>query len=324
MTAKILLFGKNGQVGHDLCQLLPVCGELVAMDRNQADLSQPDSIRAAVRDVRPNWIVNAAAYTAVDRAETEPELAQAINGDALRIMGEEAAQIGAAIVHYSTDYVFDGTKKTPYVEADAAHPINVYGKTKLAGEQALQSSGVPFLIFRTSWVFATRGKNFLLTILKLASEKGELRIVNDQIGAPTWSRVIADATCRVLRRFDGSDSAMLPLEVASGIYHLTAAGKTSWFGFAQAILEECAKSPELGRWYTDATRGVPLNAKRVVPIQSAEFPTPARRPANSVLSNAKLKSVFGLQPPDWRVQLRLAIGGESLADSLDTPASPQE
>ncbi len=312
MTAKILLFGKNGQVGHALCQWLPVCGELVATDRSHVDLTQPGSIRAAIREARPNWIVNAAAYTAVDRAESEPELAQAINGDALRIMGEEAAKITAAVVHYSTDYVFDGTKKAPYVESDATRPINVYGKTKLAGEQALQASGVPFLIFRTSWVYGTQGKNFLLTVLKLASAKEELRIVNDQVGAPTWSRVIAQATARILRQINASHSAELSADFPSGIYHLTAAGETTWHGFAQAILAECANSPNLGSWYTEATQGAALLAKRLVPIASVEFPTPARRPANSLLSNSKVQNSFGIDLPDWRTQLRAAIQERSL------------
>jgi len=312
MTSKILLFGKKGQVGRELFQLLPVCGELVATDRSQVDLAQPGSIRAAIREVRPNWIVNAAAYTAVDRAESEPELAQAINGDALRIMAEEAAKISAAIVHYSTDYVFDGTKQTPYVETDATRPINVYGKTKLAGEQALQASGVPFLIFRTSWVYGTQGKNFLLTVLKLASAKEELRIVNDQVGAPTWSRVIAQATARILRQINASHSAKLSADFPSGIYHLTAAGETTWHGFAQTILAECANSPNLGSWYTEATQGAALLANRLVPIASVEFPAPARRPANSLLSNSKVKNSFGIDLPDWRTQLRAAIQERSL------------
>jgi len=316
MSLKILLTGKNGQIGHDLRILLSKLGTLTALDRQQLDLATPDSIRAAIRELRPNLIVNAAAYTAVDRAESEPELAQAVNGDALEVMAQEARAIGAVIVHYSTDYVFDGTKQTPYVETDATNPINVYGKTKLAGEQALQSSGVPYIIFRTSWVYGTRGRNFLLTILKLASEQEELRIVDDQIGAPTWSRTIADATCRILGQIGDSKSARSRLENRSGIYHLTAAGEATWFGFARAILEECANSPKLEGWYTEATQGMPLKTKRVIPIPSAEFPVPARRPANSLLCNSKVKSVFGIELPDWRTQLRLAILEDPLEDNL--------
>jgi dTDP-4-dehydrorhamnose reductase len=316
MSLKILLTGKNGQIGRDLQVLLSKLGTVTALDREQLDLATPDSIRAAIRDLRPNLIVNAAAYTAVDRAESEPELAQAVNGDALEVMAQEAREIGAVIVHYSTDYVFDGTKQTPYVETDATNPINVYGKTKLAGEQALQSSGVPYIIFRTSWVYATRGRNFLLTILKLASEQEELRIVDDQIGAPTWSRTVADATCRVLGRIVDSKSTRSSLEKRSGIYHLTAAGEATWFGFARVILEECASAPKLERWYMEATQGRPLKTKRVIPIPSAEFRVPARRPANSLLSNSKVNSVFGVELPDWRTDLRLAILEDPLGDNL--------
>jgi dTDP-4-dehydrorhamnose reductase len=307
MSLKILLTGKNGQIGHDLQVLLSKLGTLTALDRQHLDLAAPDSIRAVIRDLQPNLIVNAAAYTAVDRAESEPELAQAINGDALEVIAQEAREIGAVIVHYSTDYVFDGTKQTPYVETDATNPINVYGKTKLAGEQALQSSGVPYIILRTSWVYATRGHNFLLTILKLASEREELRIVNDQIGAPTWSRMIAAATCRIISELGIPESRPASWEGLSGIYHLTAAGQSSWFGFAQTILHECTSAPKLGSWYEKATGGRPLAAERVVPIPTLQFPTPARRPTNSLLSNARLEGVFGLKLPDWRSQLTLAV-----------------
>jgi dTDP-4-dehydrorhamnose reductase len=315
MSLKILLTGKNGQIGRDLQVLLSKLGTLTALDRQQLDLATPDSVRAVIRDLRPNLIVNAAAYTAVDRAESEPELAQTVNGDALVVMAQEARDIGAVIVHYSTDYVFDGAKQTPYLETDATNPINVYGKTKLAGEQALQCSGVPYIILRTSWVYATRGHNFLLTILKFASEREELRIVDDQIGAPTWSRAVADATCRILGRIGGSKSTRSSLENRSGIYHLTAAGQATWFGFARAILEDCASAPKLGRWYTEATQGRPLKTKRVIPIPSAEFPVPARRPANSLLSNSKVKSVFNVDLPDWRTELRLAILEDPLGDN---------
>ena len=195
---KILLTGKNGQVGWELQRTLTTLGDVVAIDRKGMDLANPDSIRNTIRAVRPDLIVNAAAYTAVDKAESEPELAMAINGIAPGIMAEEAGRLGAAMVHYSTDYVFDGTKTTPYTEGDILNPINVYGKTKLAGEQAVQAAGIPHLIFRTSWVYGLRGRNFLLTILRLAKEWDELKIVDDQIGAPTWSRMVAEATATIL------------------------------------------------------------------------------------------------------------------------------
>ena len=223
---RILLTGKNGQVGWELQRTLAPLGEVVVLDRRQLDLSDPDQIRERVREISPDLIVNAAAYTAVDRAEAEPEPAMAVNGTAPGLLAEEAKRIGAAIIHYSTDYVFDGAKTTPYTEEDAPNPLNVYGRTKLAGEQAVQAAGVPHLILRTSWVYGMRGKNFLLTILRLAREREELKIVDDQIGAPTWSRTIAEATAQILT------SGAWPVSGASGIYHLTASGSTSWYGFA--------------------------------------------------------------------------------------------
>jgi dTDP-4-dehydrorhamnose reductase len=304
MTPKILLTGKNGQVGHDLQRFLPRLGEVVALDRQQLDLSRFDEIRRVIREIRPALIVNAAAYTAVDLAEKEHSLAQAINAEAPAIMAEEARRIDAALVHYSTDYVFDGSLNSPYEETDPTNPINVYGKTKLAGEQAIRDSCVHHLIFRTAWLYSTRGKNFLLTILRLATEREELRIVNDQIGAPTWSREIASATAEVLRNFfdrTGNVSAWAEL---SGTYHMTAGGETSWFEFAKAILEEAKKqatSPP--PWFAEATRGKPLLSRVVTPITTAEYPTPARRPAYSVLSNLHAVRTFGIELADWRTQL---------------------
>ncbi len=304
MTPQILLTGKNGQVGQDLQRFLPRLGEVVALDRQQLDLSRFDEIRRVIREIRPALIVNAAAYTAVDLAEKEHSLAQAINAEAPAIMAEEARRIGAALVHYSTDYVFDGTLNSPYEETDPTNPINVYGKTKLAGEQAIRDSCVHHLIFRTAWLYSTRGKNFLLTILRLATEREELRIVNDQIGAPTWSREIASATAEVLRNFfdrTGNVSAWAEL---SGTYHMTAGGETSWFEFAKAILEEAKKqatSPP--PWFAEATRGKPLLSRVVTPITTAEYPTPARRPAYSVLSNLHTVRTFGIELADWRTQL---------------------
>jgi dTDP-4-dehydrorhamnose reductase len=308
MTPRILLTGKNGQVGHDLQDFLPLLGEVVSLDRQQLDLSRPDEIRSVIRKIRPTVIVNAAAYTAVDQAEKEESLARAINAEAPAILAEEAKRIGAALIHYSTDYVFDGTKKSPYEETDPTDPINVYGKTKLVGEKAIRDSGVHHLIFRTAWVYSTRGKNFLLTILRLATEREELRIVGDQIGAPTWSREIAFATTQVLQRvFDrvGNTSAWAEL---SGTYHVTAGGETSWFEFAKAIFEEATKqaaSPV--PWFASATKGRPLLVRDVIPITTAEYPTPARRPAYSVLSNRRITSAFGIELADWRAQLGQAF-----------------
>jgi dTDP-4-dehydrorhamnose reductase len=304
MTPQILLTGKNGQVGQDLQRFLPRLGEVVALDRQQLDLSRFDEIRRVIREIRPALIVNAAAYTAVDLAEKEHSLAQAINAEAPAIMAEEARRIGAALVHYSTDYVFDGIKNSPYEEADPTEPTNVYGKTKLAGEQAIRDSGAHHLIFRTAWVYSTRGKNFLLTILRLATEREELRIVNDQIGAPTWSREIASATAEVLRNFfdrTGNVSAWAEL---SGTYHMTAGGETSWFEFAKAILEEAKKqATSPAPWLAEATHRKPLLSRVVTPITTAEYPTPARRPAYSVLSNLHTVRTFGIELADWRTQL---------------------
>lgn len=295
-SLKILLTGKNGQVGWELQRTLAPLGEVVAFDRQGMDLASPDSIRSAIREAKPDLIVNPAAYTAVDKAESEPELAMAINGVAPGIMAEEAKRLGATIVHYSTDYVFDGTKASPYSEEDAPNPINVYGKTKLAGEQAIQAAGVPHLIFRTSWVYGARGKNFLLTILRLAKERDELKIVDDQVGAPTWSRMIAEATGQVLAQcFSPLATRHLPLAELTGIYHLTAAGQTSWHGFAQAALE-----------YPSPITRHP--SPRLIPIPTAEYPLPAPRPPNSVLSNEKLRQRFGLALPGWEASLKLCLG----------------
>jgi dTDP-4-dehydrorhamnose reductase len=304
MRPRILLIGKSGQVGSALCRSLPRVGDVTAFDRSRLDLSKPDEVRTVIRSLRPELIVNAAAYTAVDRAESEPELAHAINADAPGTIAEEAREIGAAVVHYSTDYVFDGTKTTPYIETDPTNPLGVYGKTKLAGEQAIQQSGVPHLILRTAWVYAREGRNFVLTILRLASEREELRIVRDQIGAPTSSVAISEATTNVLSRIHKRDDARAALSTVSGIYHMTASGETSWYDFANAILEEAreSKSPA-APWLSDATNQRPLVVRRVTPIATSEYPTPARRPLHSVLSNALLESTFETHLPDWRAEL---------------------
>jgi dTDP-4-dehydrorhamnose reductase len=303
-SSPILLTGKNGQVGFELAKLLPRLGPLVALDRTQLDLSNPSEIRRVVREVRPRLIINAAAYTAVDKAESDQAAARSINSDAPAVLAEEAKKIGAAIVHYSTDYVFDGVKTSPYLEDDPKNPLGVYGRTKLDGEEAIRKSGVPHLIFRTAWVYATRGRNFLLTILRLASEREELRIVNDQIGAPTWCHEIAQGTISVLQRLAASSDPDSTLSRVSRTYHMTAAGTTTWFEFAKSICEQATHAPSDLPWVAQATSGRPLILKRIVPITTAEYPTPAKRPPYSVLSNERLLQSFGLSLPDWRAQLQ--------------------
>lgn len=305
MKLRILLTGKNGQVGAELATLLPRLGDVAAFGRHELDLSNPALVRRAIRDVRPDIIVNAAAYTAVDQAEKEESQARALNVDAPALMAEEARRIGATLVHYSTDYVFDGSRNHPYAETDQPNPLNVYGKTKFAGEEAIRSAGVPHLILRTAWVYGTRGRNFLLTILRLATEREELRVVNDQLGAPTWCREIAKGTVAVLVQLiqQGQDD----ISKLGGTYHMTAAGRTSWFEFAEAILERASRTPQSSAWFAAATGGHPLAVRRLTPITTAEYKTLARRPAYSVLSNARLKQVFGLELPDWRAQLNSAF-----------------
>jgi dTDP-4-dehydrorhamnose reductase len=299
---RILLIGKNGQVGAELAALLPQLGEVAAFGRNELDLSKPDQIRRAIRDVQPAIVVNAAAYTLVDQAETDKEEARIINADAPALMAEEAKKIGAALVHYSTDYVFDGSRNLPYDETDRPCPINVYGKTKLAGEEAIQTVGLPHLIFRTGWVYGIRGRNFLLTILRLATEREELKVVRDQFGAPTWSHEIAKGTAGVLLHI--SQESREAISKFGGVYHMTAAGKTSWFEFAKAIIEEASRMPRGIPWFETATEGQPLVTRRVNSITTEEYPAPARRPAYSVLSNSRLKQDFGLELPAWSWQLR--------------------
>ena len=283
---KILVTGKSGQVGYELMRSLQPLGEVIGVDRGEMDLSDLDQVRDVIRRIQPGLIINPAAYTAVDKAESEPDLAMRINGLAPGVMAEEAAKLGAALVHYSTDYVFDGTKPEPYTEADQPCPLNVYGRTKLAGEQAMAASGASYLIFRTSWVYGMRGKNFLLTMTRLAAEREELRIVADQHGAPTWCRTLADTTASILSQARGAGDRAAWWRENSGLYHLTAQGQTTWHGFADALLDQAAKKPVL------------------VPISSEEYPVPAARPANSRLSCAALMERFG-HLPDWRDALRL-------------------
>jgi len=276
------------------------------LDRDAMDLSQQSSIRRTIADVRPSMIINAAAYTAVDLAEEEPDYAQMVNGNAPGVMAEEAAKIGALLIHYSTYYVFDGRKQKPYVETDQPNPINAYGMTKLIGERAIESSGANYLIFRTSWVYSTRGKNFLLTILRLAREREELKIVDDQIGIPNWSHAIAEATAAVIskmRRPGAKSSRPKNPKTVRGIYHMAGAGETSWFGFAEAILAEIRK----GGFASTIMEQVPVMTKSIRPITTAEYPTRARRPLYSVLDSGKLKKTFGVELPTWKQQLKALV-----------------
>ena len=289
------MIGKEGQVGGELSTLLEPLGELIVFGEKDLDLTQVDRIREKVRDVQPHLIVNAAANTAVDKCEEVADLAMAVNGTAPAILAEEAKKLGAALVHYSTDYVFDGEKQGPYTEEDSPNPLGVYGRTKLAGDEAIQSTGLPHLIFRTSWVYGLTGKNFLLTMQRLGKERDELKIVDDQIGCPTWSRTIAQTTANVLTQIlpQSSPGDLSRFEQASGLYNLVCGGQTSWFGFAKAILEESSPTTKL------------------TPIPTSEFPTPAKRPQNSVLSTEKLRSAFGIVTPAWDVTLKYCLSGQS-------------
>ncbi|MDR8737976.1 dTDP-4-dehydrorhamnose reductase [Burkholderia pseudomultivorans] len=286
----ILVTGVNGQVGFELLRSLQGLGRVVACDRSMLDLSDLERVRSVVRELKPSIIVNPAAYTAVDKAETDVEGARRLNADVPRVFAEEAARSGAVLIHYSTDYVFDGTKDGAYVETDATNPQNVYGLTKLEGEQAIAATGCAHLILRTSWVYGRRGKNFLLTMLKLGSERPELKIVADQIGAPTWSKTIATATSHIVAQALAADEANWWAR-RSGVYHFTSAGATSWHRFAEAIL----------------VNAMGERAPKVVPIPASDYPVPAKRPANSRLSHAKLTETFGLRLPEWDDALKLCL-----------------
>jgi len=297
---KLLVTGATGQIGWQLQRTLAPLGEVIALTRAELDLSDPERLAQTVREIRPDVLLNAAAYTAVEKAESEPELAHTVNAVAPGRMAEELAGAGGLMIHFSTDYVFDGTKTGPYTEEDVPNPLNAYGKSKLAGEQAIAGSGCAYIILRTSWVYDTRGKNFLRTVLRLARNREELRMVDDQHGAPTWARAVAEATAAVLAK--ATEAAEDP---RTGIYHLTATGATSWAGFAEAIVEDY---DELLSWPAEFGEfSGPLLAKHVVPISSSTYKAAAQRPANSVLSNAKLESDFGLRLPEWRYLLRLAM-----------------
>lgn len=297
----ILLTGKDGQVGWELQRSLAPLGHVVAMGRASMDLANPDKIRSVIREIKPNLIVNAAAYTAVDKAESESDLAMTINGTAPGILAEEGKRLGAALIHYSTDYVFDGSKQGDYQEGDPTNPISVYGQTKLAGEHAIQAVGADHLILRTSWVYGLRGSNFLLTMLRLAREREELRVVSDQIGSPTWSRMIAEATALVVARwYDHHGTSSRPKADLSGVYNLTAGDCTSWHKFAQEIVRLAAAREALA-------------VKQVTPITTTEYPTPASRPANSHLAQEKLYQGFGIRLPNWLDSLSVCVAGLALA-----------
>ena len=286
---KVFILGRVGQVGWELRHRLACLGVVTAIDYPEVDFSKPDSIRKTVRAAAPAVIVNAAAYTAVDKAESEVELAMAINGMGPGVIAEEVKRLGSILVHYSTDYVFDGTKHGPYVESDATNPLNVYGRSKLAGDEAIAAVGGDYLILRTSWVYGARGNNFLLTMLRLAKEKTELRIVDDQIGSPTTSECIAQATADILAQLLAPSGGRM--QGRSGIYNLTCAGEASWFGFAKEFL-----SAQVG----NAT-------PKLIPIPTSEFPRPAKRPANSRLSCKLVEETFGVVMPDWKVALALVL-----------------
>jgi dTDP-4-dehydrorhamnose reductase len=301
---RILLTGINGQVGGDLLPLLQPFGSVIGAGLPDFDFLNPQAIRRFVTDCRPHWIVNPAAYTAVDKSESEPDLAYAINAEAPRVLGEVAAELGIPVIHFSTDYVYNGSGTKAWVETDQPGPLGVYGSSKLAGDLALAGSGAAHLIFRTSWVYGSRGKNFLLTILRLAQEKQELRIVDDQYGAPTWSRDLARLVVHVMgeisrRSKETGASAAQTLRANQGVYHAVNSGETTWYGFAREFVG-----------IAEATRP-DIQFARLVPVPSSEYPTPARRPANSRLDCTRLRQVFNFTMPPWQ-QSAAAVVAEVL------------
>lgn len=290
---RILILGKTGQVGWELCRALAPLGDLVAVDYPEVDFLQPDSLRRWVREVRPHLIFNAVAYTAVDKAEKEMDLAAKINAQAPGILAEEAKKLGALLVHYSTDYVYDGAKRDCYVETDATGPLSVYGRTKLDGDLAVQQVDGHHLIFRLCWVYGARGQNFMLTMMRLAREREQLRVVNDQFGSPTWSRMIAATTVLAVQQL----LAQKDFSGRKGVYHLCSSGHTSWHQFADLIVR---LMPDEGK-----------KCRQVEAIRTVDYPTPARRPAHSVLSCEKLKRTFGLVLPPWEAGLRMVLDKSS-------------
>lgn len=291
---KILLTGKNGQVGWELQRSLMCLGTVIACDRNEMDLSNPDILRKKIREIQPDIIINAAAYTAVDKAEEEEELATIINGTSVGVIAEEALKLNALLIHYSTDYVFDGTKTEPYTEDDIPNPINAYGRSKLVGEKAIIKSGCDYLILRTTWVYAARGNNFLKTILRLAKELDELSIVCDQYGAPTWARNIADITAHVIADVKKEHKEGT---FASGVYHLSATGKTTWYGFASAIIDQAKQR----------TSAEDIKTQKVLPIATEDYPLPASRPKNSQMDSDSLTARFNLIMPAWNHAMKQSI-----------------
>jgi len=286
---KILLIGKNGQVGWELRRTLAPLAEVVAVDYPEINFTDVPALRQFVSATRPDVVVNAAAYTAVDKAETETELCRQVNAVAPGVLAGEAKKLGALMVHYSTDYIFDGTKTSPYVETDAPNPLGAYGRTKLEGDQAVRASGANHLIFRLCWVYGARGQNFMLTMQRLAREREKLRVVGDQFGCPTWSRMIAETTTLALKQvLAGADRSAY-----NGDYHLAAGGRANWHEFASRIIE---LMPETER-----------KCRAVEKITTAEYPTPAKRPAYSVLDCGKLNKTFGLRLPDWEASLRQVL-----------------
>ena len=293
---RTLITGKNGQVGREFSRLYRSHGDVVLTGRGECDLSSEQSIRETVRRVRPAVIINAGAYTAVDVAEKERPLCFAVNATAPAVLAEEAARLDALLIHYSTDYVFNGKKSEPYLESDPIDPVSAYGASKAAGEAAIVEAGGRYLVLRTSWVYGAQGKNFLLTMLRLGAERPELRVVDDQIGAPTSAAAIAAATVRLVEQY--AADGILGRE---GIYHMTAAGSTSWYGFARAIFDS----------------GVLNTQPRLQAIPSSEYPTPARRPANSVLSNDKFAHAFGFRLPPWQQQLDEVLAAMQVTNGVN-------
>lgn len=293
---KILLTGRTGQVGWELRRTLAVLGEVRAPGRDEMDLRDSDRVREVFREVDPDVVVNAAAYTDVDGAESEPEVARSVNATAPGVLAKEAARTGATIVHFSTDYVFDGAKGSPYTEEDDPAPLNIYGKTKLEGEEAVRGSGARYLILRTAWVFGLRRPGFLCTMIDLFRSREEVRVVEDQVGSPTWCRTVAESTAQILH--DLSHGKRRPaLDLLGGTYHLAAAGEATRFSFAESVRAHL----------TAASGGQTLAVKRVVPASTEEFPRPARRPAYSALSSRRGEEVFGIRNPAWKQQLALCL-----------------
>lgn len=301
---RILLTGGSGQLGGELVRALAGLGSVAAPSREELDLARPESVRRAVRALRPALVVNAAAYTDVERAEDDGDLAMAVNGVAPGVLAEEAAAVGAGIVHFSTDYVFDGTKPDPYTEEDPPAPCNVYGETKLRGEEAVRGAGAAYLIFRVSWLYGLRRRNFLISMIGLFRRRREVTVVDDQIGTPTWCRSVAGAAAEILERLGPGGGGAIG--EASGVYHLAASGSTSWYGFAEAILERLRR-PNQGR---------SLEVRRLRPIPSSAYPTRARRPPNSALSSGRAAETFGVAIPRWDIDL------DSCMAELDAARQP--